>query len=927
MFDFNTTSESIDFIQNLNKHILIEENQQVFPFAENNFYGMIFPLKRYITTNLNTIIKKKQGTDTNWASYSSITESFSNDMYSYLITELLRNTLKAEKKLALEHAFIDEADTHYQFVELTNDSEWIRYFFQKYPVLETLINHFIETQLLFCNTLLERITNDIKELQGFFQFSGKLENIELYKGDLHCGNKSVCKLIFTDRNIYYKPRNFRNDQILMQLLENEDLILKIPPFIEKGDYGYSKDIFNSQNDVPSHKKTEDYFYQLGKVIKFITCNQLEDIIGENLIYSNGNLFLIDSESIFMPKIIDENNRFHQQSKLLELSVAGTSSIPSKIGLFEYDYSFILPSKRSKSRNINNDQELFNFIFKKEVIDTYLPDFYLIENSEGYIACIYHLISGYKDYQVETKTDTINQIDQNMTRIIVRDTARYAQLMDYLYHPEFLIDKEIFLRQLAVLLPMKEEKLADINRSEVNQILKLDIPMFYLSSGNLYNDRKELIIHDFYKKEERLMKVYDHVFNEKILFSNLLMQLPDKDIFNNLFGNVSKLKITESNLMSQVVDIIQSNIYYNEVPLILNPIPDTSNLQISKRFSATISLMKTGLYDGTDGLLLAISNLKEKDKSQESKQVIEQLSKFGHSVFRSSLENLGFSDFGLFHSASASIISFIIYDMIYIKSNNNLLLERFIQQFSNYLKQEEDLNFSFVDGISSTILFLVNNSHLFEDKTNSEFEDQIKATLNKFSHVIEERDINILRKWDMRSQTAGFLILLNTLEKKNISDNFIAAKKAELTNQLINDIEFILNNIHTLDNNYSWYTGFSGIISLLISLEIPESTNLLSIFSEKSSFENINGFGLSGGSLGLLLINQQLADLNPSKYNKTVNMTFEDLFHLDGDIHMKSMTYFGLYNGLSGFLAYGNDESIEFLIPNNKWLSLENFALK
>jgi lantibiotic modifying enzyme len=927
MFDFNNATKSTDFVQNLNKHLLTKEVQHLFSHEESNFYGMIYSLRGYLMSGLNTVIGKRQEFDSIWINYNSIKESFSDDIYSYLITNFLKNTLKAEKKLALEYLFLDETDIHYRFIELTNDFEWIQYFFQKYPVLEASINSFIETQMIFCDTLLKCITNDIIELREHFEFSGLLENIELYKGDLHCGNKSVCKLIFTDRNIYYKPRSFRNDQILMQLLQNEDLILKVPPFIEKNDYGYCKDIFNSQHDGLSQKKTEDYFYQLGKVIKFVTCNQLEDIIGENLVYSNGSLFLIDSESIFMPKIIDENNRFYKQSKLFELSVIGTSSIPSKIGIFEYDYSFVLPSKRSKSRNIKNDQELFNFIFKKEAIDTYLPDFYLIENEDEYITCIRRLIFGYKDYEVKIQLEAINQVDQNMTRIIVRDTSRYAQLIDYLFTPEFLIDKEVFLRQIAVLLPMEDEKLAEINRSEVDQILNLDIPMFYLSNGNLYNDKKELIIQNFYKKEDRLVGIHDHLFNEKILFSNLLMQLPDKNIFKNLLGSVSKLKLTEHNLIkSQVLNVILSNIHYNEVPLILNPIPDTNNLEFSKRFSATISLMKTGLYDGTDGLLLAILNAQKNNKSPESKQAIEQLSKLGYSIFKSSFNNIGFEDFGFFHSASASIISFIIYNEIYLNQNGDFLLDQFIQQLLKYLKKEENLNFSFVDGICSTLLFLLNNAHLFGGHVNSELEAQIKTTLSKFLSVTEEKstDINtLLSKWNMRSENAGFLILLNALEKKNSSDSFISVKKAELTKQLMNDLEYILNNIQKSDINYSWYTGISGIISLLISVEDSKSSNLFTMFTDKLNFENMNGFGLSGGNLGPLIINEKLSDLNQSKANRSDNTVFEDLFHLNGDIYMKSMIYFGLYNGLSGFLVYNNDEGMEFLIPDNKWLLLDS----
>jgi lantibiotic modifying enzyme len=326
----------------------------------------------------------------------------------------------------------DEKNEKTFILKITNNKEWIYYFFKKYPVCYFLISNFIEKQINYLKEIIYHLEKDNKQLFNVFDIKGKITCIELAKGDLHRDNRSVCKIYFEKGTIFYKPRGFKIDRLINEVLLKVDTILKIPKFIDKSTYGYCENILNNEEIInKDSSKTLNYFFELGKVIRIINDLQIEDIINDNIIHSNGYLYLIDIESVFVPKVVYKSN-LHGFFNLLEMhSPLSTGTIPNRQGVFEYSNSIILPSKISSDGKIKKikNQDFFNQNFDRTESDTHLPTFYSIDSTLHFEKYCEILKKGYSKNQLSNLNinSIINEINKFEVRVIFRETVKYFQL--------------------------------------------------------------------------------------------------------------------------------------------------------------------------------------------------------------------------------------------------------------------------------------------------------------------------------------------------------------------------------------------------------------------------------------------------------------------------------------------------------------------
>ena len=358
IFDHKDLTENILY-KFLSDNCRTLDSSQI-PYENNNFFGAIYQLHDFISQNIKLIIDEIHS---DLLASITLNRSFSNHIYSYIINHIISKLLISEKKLAIEHLLENSKNPEQNFIcTITNNEEWINYFFSKYPITFYLISNFLEKQFVYVKNFLVNIISDYNELASTFSLKGDLLEVHIAQGDLHDKNKSVSKLIFDEGIIFYKPRSYEPEILLNSILKEYNLVIKIPKFLCKKTYGYSEFIINTDKEEQSFEKTVNYFYEIGRAIKLFTAFQFEDIINENVIYANGFLYLIDIECVFVPKLFSDQNRLKELSNVLSLSPLGTAAIPYKQSTTEYEYSILLPSRKTskiiKNESVNLSSDLF-----------------------------------------------------------------------------------------------------------------------------------------------------------------------------------------------------------------------------------------------------------------------------------------------------------------------------------------------------------------------------------------------------------------------------------------------------------------------------------------------------------------------------------------------------------------------------------------
>lgn len=223
------------------------------------------------------------------------------------------------------------ADYHFSSIEERDKSENPAY--QRF--LRELSNGKLR-QLLSNNSVFERhiclsigfwIENSIRLVQRISDARSVLESrlgvpaeiscsrIEIGAGDSHNGHQTVAILHFTledreeaTRKIVYKPRSLALDGEFFSLIENINetyasaLKLRTLKILDFGDFGISE--YCPQEVLQGNESLEEFYECTGQLLAILYLLGCSDCHFENLIATKKGLCLVDTETLFEPKIQD-----------------------------------------------------------------------------------------------------------------------------------------------------------------------------------------------------------------------------------------------------------------------------------------------------------------------------------------------------------------------------------------------------------------------------------------------------------------------------------------------------------------------------------------------------------------------------------------------------------------------------------------------
>jgi type 2 lantibiotic biosynthesis protein LanM len=445
----------------------------------------------------------------------------------------------------------DEEEIFKFFIQTTNSGDWLEYFFEKYPVLQTRIENFINNSLEYINYFISKIDIDFNNFRNEFGIFDKITDVMLFLGDLHSGNKFVLKIIFkNDETLYFKPRNFKNEIFFSKVVSffnsfEANIDFMVPKALSGKEYCWVEGL-EYNNNFSSDSEVSNYYNNLGKLMFVFHLLGTTDIIPDNLIISNNSPGFFDLECLITkPRILTKESLAY----MLDESVTKIGMLPDWMinNTLERDILsstfFALNSQKINTKVWKKNNENFEYITSTEFFsddeDKHLPNLnnLLVELN---IHELEELINGFtfqyrmameKKDEIKTFFDTNVDFSDNKFRIVLHPTSIYTLLYREISIPEYLqgkIDINFIVENIVKLTSsddyqMDENKLVE---SIKEQLYNLDIPYFWhdCDKGILYDGQNKVISDKWqFNPSEFLIERVDNLSCSNLRFQSELIK--------------------------------------------------------------------------------------------------------------------------------------------------------------------------------------------------------------------------------------------------------------------------------------------------------------------------------------------------------------------------------------------------------------------
>ena len=183
---------------------------------KKNFFFSIHCINKFAELSLQEALKKNKFEHLNDPSFLGI--SIVNSCIQNL-KESLIVTLGHEFNVLVEDGMIENNLPGF-IADITNDTEWQEYFFEKYPSVIELLIKTINNSIRFTLEFLSNFNSDIEKISSVFDVKqDDLTTLEMSISDNHNNQSGVVKLLFSSGSVFYKPRNLQPELEIYQFFD------------------------------------------------------------------------------------------------------------------------------------------------------------------------------------------------------------------------------------------------------------------------------------------------------------------------------------------------------------------------------------------------------------------------------------------------------------------------------------------------------------------------------------------------------------------------------------------------------------------------------------------------------------------------------------------------------------------------------------
>lgn len=381
-------------------------------------------------------------------------------------------------------------------------------FFQQYPVLAGLIATTIDLWVESTAEFLQRLQNDLSDLELTF-FEGKslekVKKIETFLSELHNGGRSVFVLTFSSGvKVVYKPKNLGMDVAFNQLLDwcNKQQIslpFKLTQILNRQQYGWVE--FIEHQPCEDKAAVQRFYKRAGMLLSLLYILGASECHKTNVIANGEYPILINADILMSPvaKSSDESEDW------FKYSILKTGFLPSWGGNIASRYtrdSSVLGGIYSQQVNSSKEWKFINtdgmqLTPKTTIIPprnnvvildekTVSPNDYLEEIMTGFEE-IYCLFIKYKETLLADNS-SLSVFKSLKSRFVLRPNSSYNLIAQHSLNPQYLhslIDYGIAIDTLSRnYLTAKEKPDAwAILPAEIKSLQQQDIPYFTVSCNS------------------------------------------------------------------------------------------------------------------------------------------------------------------------------------------------------------------------------------------------------------------------------------------------------------------------------------------------------------------------------------------------------------------------------------------------------------
>ena len=444
---------------------------------------------------------------------NNIIDSYLEVLFTELF-EVSSKTLITEIHSLKEDSLLpgtDSKERYNYFNEKLLDKKFVIEILEKYPVLSYLIYKIIYNRLDYFKEILNNLCNDAQEIMTVFNIHFKeVEKILVSSGDTHNNGKKVVIIETDGGKIVYKPHSLSPEVIYNRIGNyiNYKGNLECPFYtvktIDKNNYGWQEYIqFKECNSI---NEVECYYYRIGVALCIFYNIGCSDLHYENIISNGENPSIIDLETLFNNKSI--NNKVFNEvpntiaNKYITQTVIGTMLLPLnlKYSLFNYDIGGISkrPEKSSGNwrryvlefqgtdnvqlvkKNVSNYSDSNNEVkLNSQVVE---PINYAYEIQKGFKQCYTFLLEN-----IDVLINIISDKDI-IIRQVLRPTGIYSKFLEASNHPKYLSnfsDRYNLFYKMQNENSKKHNAMYKKNTCEIESLMDGDIPYF---TTNLYTNK-------------------------------------------------------------------------------------------------------------------------------------------------------------------------------------------------------------------------------------------------------------------------------------------------------------------------------------------------------------------------------------------------------------------------------------------------------
>lgn len=672
-------------------------------------------------------------------------KSFNNDVnkifYNKMKTSLLKYIDNRISKVLIIEINMDRINGEFlsnnikeQYNEFCDNTKILKVLTKKYPILLKDLKSSIHSIIQSYSEFFERYKKNKEKICIFFNTKGILRDVHFGLGDPHRNHRTVIKIDFEDKSIYYKPRNSYGDIAIKNVskwLESNGInTFEVPNCILYKDYSWVDGI----SYVKSNKnKIKSIYYQFGSLAAIAYIFNLSDLHMENVIVSNNQVYLIDAETL-----LQDNFNFNYKNKSakdiiykdLRQSVLMTGLFPALLSsnkntpdisgitghgnqLFKHRLSVaenLFTSKiilkkidyRNKSKeNIPYTQDINKKVNPKVYTQNILDGFY-----DTYSAIL------------NKKTEFINNkkiwdnFNKGIYRIVFKNTSAYNAILSTMNSPKYA-QSSVTTNDLLNLLRSGANAKATIYNifpSEIEDLHNGDIPYFYKKAAGtkVYNSKNDLICSlsvfkgiDSYK--EKILQLTNKDIKRQVTLIRTSMAIPVKNwdlgrktkYTNERLNSISYDKDVINEAIKNILqNIINNNITYKKTI-------NWENIAITENSNWVISPCDFSLYNGLSGISITFATAY---KISENPKYLETLN--GCLAEIESFEKSMVDDFnnysGFNGKGSLVYLYFFLYSLFQTKSFLNKGLY-YLKSLQNNIDMINGLDF--LDGAAGILTVL------------------------------------------------------------------------------------------------------------------------------------------------------------------------------------------------------------------------------